>query len=275
MNLFITGGTGFIGSNFINEAILSGFTVRALKREGSEPRVPLIQEPEWVIGDLKDPQPKWFSETQVFIHLASHTPNPPYASLSECLYWNVFVPIKCAEMANNAGVNKFIVAGSMFEYGLSWMTHECLDIYAPLKPNNSYATSKASASVAFEGFSREKKIQLKLLRFFQVFGEGEQSNRFWPSLRAAAIAGDDFPMSHGQQIRDFINVSDLSKTLVRELDFEAMEDGVPIVKNISMGDVKTLLEFAEYWWKTFNAKGALRPGMMPYRKDELMRLIAN
>jgi nucleoside-diphosphate-sugar epimerase len=227
-----------------------------------------------VIGDLTDPSREWFRGVEVFIHLASHTPNPPYASLSESIYWNVFLPIKCAELAHDAGVNKLIVAGSMFEYGLSWKTCEYLDVNSPLMPNNSYGTSKASASVAFEGFSREKKIKLKLLRFFQVFGEGEQSNRFWPSLKAAALAGDDFPMSHGQQIRDFINVSDLSRILVRELDFDRVEAGVPTVKNISMGDSKTLLEFAEYWWAVFNARGVIRPGLIPYRNEELMRLVA-
>ena len=53
---------------------------------------------------------------------------------------------------------------------------------------------------------RLNNIGISYQRIFQVFGDGENENRFWPSLRRAAINGEDFHMSKGNQIRDFIDV---------------------------------------------------------------------
>ena len=47
-------------------------------------------------------------------------------------------------------------------------------------------------------------MRLSIHRIFQVFGEGEHETRFWPSLHRAAQAGDDFEMTLGEQVRDFI-----------------------------------------------------------------------
>mgnify|MGYP007004043600 CR=1 FL=1 len=44
----------------------------------------------------------------------------------------------------------------------------------------------------YRELAREHGHQVKLLRIFQVYGEGEQATRLWPSLRKAALAGDDF-----------------------------------------------------------------------------------
>ena len=36
MRIFLTGGTGFIGSHFLNESVNYNFKIRALKRENSQ-----------------------------------------------------------------------------------------------------------------------------------------------------------------------------------------------------------------------------------------------
>jgi len=40
MKLFVTGGTGFIGSHFLNAALKNGHEVVAQHRPGSKPRIP-------------------------------------------------------------------------------------------------------------------------------------------------------------------------------------------------------------------------------------------
>jgi nucleoside-diphosphate-sugar epimerase len=65
----------------------------------------------------------------------------------------------------------------------------------------TYPASKAAASIAFTQWSIENQLKLKYLRIFQVFGEGEAESRLWPSLRKAALSGNDFDMTHGEQIR--------------------------------------------------------------------------
>ena len=48
----------------------------------------------------------------------------------------------------------------------------------------------------------EKKIEVIVLRPFEVFGEGQHESLFWPSLQKAALAGEDFAMTAGEQFRD-------------------------------------------------------------------------
>ena len=273
MKLFVTGGTGFVGSHFVQQALAAGHVVIALRRPGSRTRIPLEQQPIWIDGALDGDYSENLNGVDVFVHLASHTPNPPYAPLDECLRWNVVAPIQLARQAVAAGIKQFLIAGSCFEYGQVPVELEFIDTTTPLAPSLSYPTSKAAASIAFEGFAREHGCKLKLLRIFQVFGEGEQDTRLWPSLRRAALLGKDFPMSAGEQVRDFIPVEDVSAQFLRHIDFDAVEGGVPKAYHIASGKSQTLLEFVTFWWQKWGATGQLQPGKMPYRKNELFRLV--
>jgi nucleoside-diphosphate-sugar epimerase len=273
MKLFVTGATGFIGTHFLQQALAAGHEVVALRRPGSRPRLPLACEPRWLDGALDADWSDALAGCDVVVHLASHTPNLPYAPIDECMYWNAFAPMKLARLAAAVGVSRFLVAGSCFEYGQVSPELDYVDTTTPLAPTLSYPTSKAAASVAFEGLAREHGQQVKILRIFQVFGEGEQDTRMWPSLRRAARAGQDFPMSAGDQVRDFVAVERVAEAFVRHLDFDDVTPGLPLIRHVGSGKAQTLLEFARHWWSTWGATGRLLPGQVPYRKNELFRLV--
>lgn len=273
MKIFLTGGTGFVGSHFINAAHRAGYEITALRRFGSTVRMPLEREPCWIDGPLDGDYTEQLRVCDFFVHLASHTPNPPYDTLSNCLYWNVNASIQLAEQARLAGVKQFLIAGSCFEYGKSASRYDKIPVTAPLEPELSYPTAKAAASIAFSGFAAQYGIKLKIFRIFQVFGEGEQSTRLWPSLKAAALSGADFPMTKGEQVRDFIEVQEVAEHFVKGLDFSMVTDGTAEIKNIGSGKSQTLLEFSNYWWLHWRATGKLIPGERPYRINEIMHLI--
>jgi nucleoside-diphosphate-sugar epimerase len=273
MKLFVTGGTGFIGSHFINYAHKAGYDIIALKRPNSIPRVELDKEPTWVEGQLDGEFGNQLNGCDILVHLAAHSPNPPYDSLETCLYWNLNASLKLFNQAHHAGISKFLVAGSCFEYGKSGDRYEYIPVDAPLEPTMAYPTSKAAASVAFSGWAIDKNINLQILRIFQVFGEGEPLSRLWPSLKKAAISGDDYPMTMGEQIRDFIPVEDVADEFVSSLLFDKVKSGLPMVKNIGTGKPITVCEFSKYWWNKLEAKGKLQVGVIPYRKNEIMRFV--
>lgn len=272
MKIFLTGGTGFVGSHFLAQALEQGHEVVALRRPGSQPRIELRQQPTWVDGALDDDHSASLAGVDVLVHLASHTPNPPYDSLDKCLYWNVFASLQLARQAVEQGIKHFIVAGSCFEYGRSAERVEYLDIDTPLEPTLSYPTSKAAASIAFQGLARELNLHLKLLRIFQVYGEGEPASRLWPSLRAAALAGKDFRMSAGEQVRDFIPVEEVARQFVQALDFTDVLPGQPRVEHVATGKPQSLLEFSQHWWRHWGGTGQLIVGAVPYRHNEMMRI---
>lgn len=273
MKLFVTGGTGFVGTHFLQQALARGHEIVAQRRPGSQPRLPLNQQPVWVDRHLDANFEDVLAGCDALVHLASHTPNPPYAPLDECLYWNVYASLKLARQAHTSGIGQFLVAGSCFEYGLAAENQIPISTDTPLQPTLSYPTSKAASSIAFEGFARESVVKLKNLRIFQVYGEGEGEKRFWPALRKAALAGQDFPMSPGEQVRDFIAVEEVARQFCEHLDFSSSVAGQPEVHHVASGRPQTLLAFAEFWWRQFQATGHLQPGAVPYRHNEIMCLV--
>lgn len=273
MKLFVTGGTGFIGSHFLNAAFLAGHEVIALRRPGSKARVPLLQEPQWVEGKLDGEYRDAMEGCKVLVHLAAHTPNPPYDTLERCLYWNLTASLSFFNQAADVRITKFLVAGSCFEYGRSGERYDFIPVDAPLEPTMTYPTSKAAASIAFYGWAVERNLYLQILRIFQVFGEGELETRLWPSLRRAALAGEDYPMTLGGQVRDFISVEEVAAAFIKALSFDGVELGKPSIKNVGTGKPQTLMEFAERWWQRWGAKGILKPGAIPYRNNEVMRFV--
>jgi len=275
MKIFLTGGTGFIGSHFINKAMNSGHEVLALKRSmNSKPRVDLIEEPRWLNKQLNLVKKEDFKNVDVVVHFAAHSANVPYDTLANCTQKNVIDPLILFEKAINAGVKKFVVAGSCFEYGKSGERYDFIPVTAPLEPTQTYPASKALSSIAFNQFAIEHKIQLSYHRIFQVFGEGELETRLWPSLKRAAFSGENFEMTKGEQIRDFIDVNLVADEFLKACEVILNESSIePKYHNLGSGNPQTILEFSKFWWNKWEAKGQLKIGLLPYRIGEVMRFV--
>ncbi|OWY37863.1 hypothetical protein CEK28_14520 [Xenophilus sp. AP218F] len=275
MKIFVTGGTGFVGSHFLQQALAAGHEVVAQRRPGSRPRLALQHEPVWVDRMLDQDFTAELAGCNAVVHLASHTPNPPYASLDECLYWNVYATSRLLQQAANQGVKNVLIAGTCFEYGAAANGQEFVHPATEMRPSLSYPTSKAAATTACLGLARELGLRLQVLRIFQVFGEGEATTRFWPSLRSAAMEGRDFSMSAGVQVRDFIEAPEVATQFLCALDFDGVTPGQPQLRNVGSGRAQTLLEFARSWWVAWGATGQLIPGQVGLRPGELSRLVAD
>jgi nucleoside-diphosphate-sugar epimerase len=274
MRIFVTGGTGFVGSHFVRQALAAGHAVRALRRSLiSEPRISLSPQPQWLTKSLPEVVAEDFVDCEVLVHLAAHTPNVPYDTLENCLNWNLTVPLQMFRVAEGAGLKRFVVAGTCFEYGRAGERYDFIPTDAPLEPTLSYPTSKAAASIAFIGFAAETGAQLSIHRIFQVFGEGESENRLWPSLRRAALAGEDMTMTPGEQIRDFVPVEQVASALLDACTNMAVQPGVAAIVNVGTGQPQTVRQFAETWWAKWSATGKLHFGVHPYRDGEVMRYV--
>lgn len=274
MRIVVTGATGFIGSHFTKQALAAGHGVLAIRRSAaSKPRIPLEQQPLWLDKSLDEVTAKELNGCDVLVHLAAHTGNIPYDTLPNCLKWNLAAVLALFEQARLAGIPRYVVAGSCFEYGRSGELYDAIPTHAPLQPTNSYAASKAAASVALAQWAEEHILNLEILRIFHVYGEGETETRFWPSLRRAAMAGQDFKMTAGQQIRDFLPVQNVAAMFLSRAKNLSCHQQMVRVFNLSSGAPCTLAEFAQHWWQSWNAEGRILFGEKPYRADEVMRYI--
>jgi nucleoside-diphosphate-sugar epimerase len=272
MRIFVTGGTGFIGSSFLRCALDAGCEVYALRRPGSSPRVPLSRPPIWVDGTLAAFDATCLADCDTLVHFAASGVLPGTAQWDKCFNANVTQSLSLWLLACSQGVRHLIISGSCYEYGRSAERYERIPITAPLEPMGPYHSSKAAASMAAYGVATNKKVGVTILRPFNVYGEGESPERFFPALREAALSGRDFVMTPGEQVRDFIDVVDVARIYLQSVE-NPPGAGVVEVKNVGSGTSRTLRNFAEYWWKRWEAKGQLRMGGLPYNPDEVMRYV--
>ncbi len=274
MTLFVTGGTGFIGSHFLKAALAAGHRLRTLRRsENSRPRIPLEAEPEWLTKEMPDVTVEDLRGANALVHLAAAGVSPQEANAATLHRVNVTESAELWQQAVKAGARRFVICGSCFEYGKSAERYEFIPTNAPLEPTTPYGASKAAASTAALTLAQEKKLELIVLRPFHVFGEGQHEANFWPSLKAAALSGKDFPMTPGEQWRDFIPVEQIATAFVRAVTRTDIQPGKPLIENLGAGAPQTLKSFAGHWWKHWNARGKLLVGALPYRSGEVMRYV--
>jgi nucleoside-diphosphate-sugar epimerase len=275
MRILVTGATGFVGAHFVNTALALGWQVVAVRRTSkSTTRVPLVSEPIWITKSLCELSPHDCSDVDVLVHLAAHTPNVPYAVLTECIHFNLTVPLQLFEMAKNAGVQRYVAIGTCFEYGNSGLRYSKIPVNAPLEPTNAYAASKACASIAFTQWAQQFDLSLRILRLFQVYGDGELSSRLWPTIKRHALDGSDLNLTLGEQIRDFSNVLTVAEKIANHV-LRICEEPTGNVSayNIGSGNAMTVRQFSEYWWKRWKAAGQINYGAIDYRPNEVMRYL--
>lgn len=273
MRVFLTGGTGFLGGHFIREGSAAGLEIRALRRLGSRSRIPLPVEPQWVGGDLDSDLGAALTGCDTLVHLVARGVSPQEATLEEMLETNVTASLKLWRLALKAGVRRIVLCGSCFEYGASASKYDLIPADAPLHPVEPYGASKAAATMAALGLVSSSSFELLILRPFHFYGEGQFEGNFWPALRKAALAGQDFRMSPGDQLRDFSPVEDVARAFVRGCLRTDVPTGEPIIENIGSGRPCSMADFAREWWGRWNATGRLLIGATPYRRNEIMRFV--
>lgn len=162
--------------------------------------------------------------------------------------------------------------GSCLEYGKSGEEFEFIPHSAPLLPTDNYGASKAAFTLGFHSLKQSYDGDFRVLRPFNVYGEGQYEKNFWPQLRKAAFSGKDFKMTEGDQIRDYMYVGKVTDLIIGEV-LEEIQDSCFKIKNLGSGNPIRMKEFALEWWRHFGAKGKILFGSIPYRKNEIMRYV--
>ena len=273
MKIFLTGGTGFIGKHFLKHATSAGYHISAQTRLKDINKTSTIPEVSWVRKPMDKLSTNDLAGHDVLVHLASPGVSPKPASAKDLIYWNVEVLMQLLELSLKSGIKRAVLAGTSAEYGKSSESYEFIPITAPLQPTSNYAASKAAGFLMANTFAMQNKIEICYLRLFSVFGEGQYEKNFWPSLMNAAKLGHDFPMTYGEQIRDYIHVSEVCKILLDACLSKEVARGSALVKNVGSGRPISMREFAQFWWKDSKAKGKILYGAIPYRDNECMRFI--
>ncbi len=273
MRIFVTGATGFIGSHFVRLALAEGHEVIALKRPNSETRIQLNIEPQWLHGSLCDDWSTALDGCDALFHFAAQGVSPQETDWNRSFKYNVWQSIALIESALKNGVARIVACGSCMEYGKSGERFDFIPVNAPLEPVGPYATSKAAFTTALAAMVQVYPMNsFQLLRPFHIFGEGQHESNLWPSLRRAALHGENFSMTPGEQIRDFMEVQAVAARFLESTKYNPTQ-GQLHIQNIGSGNPISLCKFAQFWWNNWNATGKLEIGKISYRNSEVMRYV--
>lgn len=275
MRILLTGSTGFIGTHLLGELLHVGHEVVAVRRPESLPVIPLEHQPIWLDRSLLQLTADDLVQVEVVIHLASAAVSPQQASWQELEKINVSAGLHLVQLAYQAGVRRFVAAGTCFEYGPDSGDWDRIPPWAPLRPTTPYGASKAAGFLMLNAFATAYPIEFFYGRIFTAYGEGQFSGNLWPSLRQAALAGEDFPMTDGTQILDFIKVGDVAKHLCAAAERSDVNVSQPLVVNIGTGQSQSVLDFAKKEWKKFGATGFLKPGSLTSPQEKHVRYVAD
>jgi UDP-glucose 4-epimerase len=214
MNVVVTGGAGFIGSNLVDALIARGDDVLVLDDitsgylDNVNPAARLVQ------GDVVDPDAVGaaMAGTEVVFHLASV--RAVLRSVQEPLVAdrvNTAGTLNVLESARLAGVRRVVCTSSSSIYGGAGPvpTPES----APPRPRSPYAVSKLAGELYAQVYWELHGLETTSLRLFNVFGPRQRPDSRYaaviPLFLHALRAGDPLLVhGDGQQSRDFTYVDD-------------------------------------------------------------------
>ena len=252
MKIFLTGGTGFIGKEFIRQATKEGNYIFATTRKRTKRK---IKNVKWLVGPFEKNW-KELKNSDVLVHLAAVGTYEKYASFKKCNTVNVIKASKLLYNAINANCSKLIIIGTGFEYQFYNRKQSTLEKNKTSAFVN-YSLSKFKFSKICFNVSKKLKAKCRIVKLFHVYGKGEKKSRLYPSLIKAAKNGKDFLMTNGNQRRNFSKVENVAKGILSMINFRKNEKNFPQIWDLASDKNLSVKSFAKKIWKEQRTEGKL------------------
>ena len=287
MTIFVTGGTGFIGSHTVISLLQSGFDVVILDNlcNSSAKILPRLQQISgksvpFYEGDIRDREVlrRIFAEHDIdsVIHFAGL--KAVGESVAEPMKYydnNVSGSLVLAEEMARAGVFNIVFSSSATVYGDPGKVPYAEDM-KPGDTTNPYGTSKAMVERILTDIQKaDSRWSVILLRYFNPIGAHQSGligehpngipNNLLPYICQVAsgklpylsVFGDDYPTPDGTGMRDYIHVMDLAEGHVAAMKAKSHVPGVHLL-NLGSGRAYSVLEIV----RAFEAASGLT---IPYQ----------
>jgi UDP-glucose 4-epimerase len=288
MNIFLTGGAGYIGSAAARMLLDAGHQVTVYDSLVTGYRQAIPSGAKFIHADLADRE-KLIESLQIggyeaimhfaaFIEAGESMQNP-----GKYFRNNVALSIQLIEACIQAGVKRFVLSSTAAVYISS---DEPLSEDSLLGPANVYGQTKLMIEQVLEWYRRIHGLQYAALRYFNAAGalpdcgENHQPESHLIPLvlqvplglrEDVKIFGTDYPTPDGTCIRDYIHIVDLISAHL--LALEALEGCDCLVYNLGSGrgySVREVIETAR------EITGHAIPAIeSPRRPGDAPRLVAS
>jgi len=229
MNVFVTGGAGYIGSICAEDLIDAGHAVTVYDnlteghRSAVDARAKFVfgrpEEPGDLLNAVKDARPDAIMHFAASALVGESMTNP-----QKYFHNNVVNGLKLLDAAVECGVKKFVFSSTCATYGPPErvpMTEEL-----PQRPINPYGESKLMFEKILSWYRQIYGLEFIAFRYFNAAGASEKfgehhriETHLIPNVLFAALGrksqceiyGTDYPTPDGTCIRDYIHIKDLAQ----------------------------------------------------------------
>ncbi|MBI3011318.1 MAG: dTDP-glucose 4,6-dehydratase [Candidatus Omnitrophica bacterium] len=251
MKFLVTGGAGFIGSDFIRSWMAHHPTdeivnLDRLTYAGSRARLAEIEGEgryTFIEGDICEPQivEQAMAGCETVVHFAAETHvDRSITDAAPFIRTNVEGTHVLLQQAHAQGAQRFIFLSTDEVYGP--VLDGAVDEQAPLSPRSPYAASKAAGDLLAQAFHKTCRLPVIVVRPTNIYGPGQFPEKFIPLCITNALEGLPIPVyGDGQQRRAWLFAADLYDAL----DVMIRRGAVGEIYNVAGGMEQANLEVAK------------------------------
>lgn len=259
MKIFVTGGAGFIGSNFIryvlglqkNHSIVNYDKLTYAGNLANLESIATDPGYRFVKGDICDAASveAAMEGCEVVVHFAaeSHVDRSIYEP-APVIQTNVTGTFILLQMARKARIDRFVHISTDEVYG-DIADGVFANETSQLQPSSPYSASKASSDLLVRSYVRTYGFPGLITRSSNNYGPYQFPEKFLPLMIANALEGKSLPIyGDGKQQRDWLHVEDNCRGIFSVLERGRIGDvynigGLEIVENLTMA--RRLLQLAD------------------------------
>ena len=250
MNIFVTGGAGYIGSATAEALLKAGHSVTVFDSLVSGHRAAVPAGAHFIHADLEDGTALYNAlegeQFDAILHFAgSIEAGESMKDPGKFFQNNLVNSLNLIEAAQKTGVERFVLSSSAAVYQSS---DQPLSEASPLEPTNVYGQTKWMVEQALDWYRRVHGQHYAALRYFNACGalpgrgEAHQpETHLIPRVLSVALGrlesinvnGTDYPTPDGTCIRDYIHIADLVSAHLLALEALATRD--QLVYNLGSG----------------------------------------
>jgi len=274
--IFVTGGTGFIGSNLIEKlSKTEEYDIYALVRYISNRTPSFPENVKVVYGDLRDGLMikkiiKNISP-EIVLHLGAISPvQHSFGHSQEVMETNFIGTINLAESnLENSNLKKFIMAGTSEMYGNNY--------YNPIRetdklcPNQPYAISKVASYNYLSYLKEAYNFPSCVVRPFNTYGRTENFNFVTERIIYQMLTSKIVNLGDPSPIRDLLYVDDHVDGYMSILESQHLPDTV----NLCTGKETSIEELTFLIQDKLNFKGTVSWNKTMKRPTEIYYLVGD